>query len=219
MDSPHPEILTPLQRTILDAVFAEEAFARSCYLTGGTALAAYYLFHRYSDDLDLFTNDQPLELLWPTLQQLLPAAQLSVESRTPHYIRLRHPEGLRIDVVRDTPFRVGIPARQGRWLIDTLDNITLNKVAAIQGRLDVKDYVDLYLLLKDHPRRIMAWLAQARQKDGSIEPFVWSRLIGDVETFRILPRMIIPLTLEELVRFYRNLRRLILEALKPGSAA
>ena len=217
MDQPRPEILTPLQRAVLDVLFAEEVFARSFYLTGGTALAAFYLFHRYSDDLDLFTNDQPLDVIWPTVQQLLPTVGLAVESRTPQFIRLHHPEGLRVDLVRDVPFRAGVPVRQGAWLIDTLDNITINKVTAIQGRLDVKDYVDLYLLLKDDPRRILTWLAQAERKDGSIEPFLWSRVIGDVETFRVLPRMIAPLQLEELVAFYRALRRLILTSLKPAA--
>jgi len=120
--------------------------------------------------------------------------------------------------VQDAPFRVGIPVRQGAWLVDSLENITLNNVAAIQGRLDVKDYVDLYLLLKDRPERILTWLAQAKQKDASIEPFLWSRVIGDVETFRVLPRMIIPLQLPELVAFYGHLRRLILASLKPPAA-
>lgn len=215
MDQPRPEILTPLQRHVLDTVFAEEFFAHSFYLTGGTALAAFYLFHRYSDDLDFFTNDQSLEMVWPMVQRLAPGLQLTVESRTPQYIRLLHPEGLRVDIVHDVPFRRGIPVRRGPWLVDSLDNMTLNKVSAIQGRLDVKDYVDLYLLLKDEPSRILTWLEQAKQKDASIEPFLWSRLIGDVETFRVLPRMIVPLRLDELVTFYRSLRRLILASLKP----
>src|SRR3989338_3892906 len=135
MDSSHPDILTPLQRSVLDALLAEEAFASSFYLTGGTALAAFYLFHRYSDDLDLFTNDQSLELVWPSLQQMARSLGLTVESRTPEFIRLQHPEGLRVDVVHDVPFRVGIPVRQGTWLFDTMENITLNKVADIQGHL------------------------------------------------------------------------------------
>lgn len=219
MDHPRQEILTPLQRTVLDAVFADPALARAIYLTGGTALAAFYLFHRYSDDLDFFTHDQSLELLWPRLQPLLSALGLTIESRAPRFIRLRHAEGLRVDLVQDVPFRVGIPMRQGAWMIDSLENIALNKVSAIQGRLDVKDYVDLYLLLKDEPRRILAWLGQAKQKDGSIEPFLWSRLIGDVETFRVLPRMIVPLQLPELVAFYRSLRRLILASLTPPTTA
>ena len=217
MDQPRPEILTPLQRAVLDALFAEEVFTRSFYLTGGTALAAFYLFHRYSDDLDLFTNDQSLELVWPMVQRLQPSLEFVVESRAPQFIRLRHPDGLRVDLVQDVPFRVGVPIRHGAWQVDALDNMTLNKVAAIQGRLDVKDYVDLYLLLKDRPTRILSWLAQAKQKDASIEPFLWSRIIGDVETFRVLPRMIVPVRLEELVAFYRDVRRLILASLKPHS--
>ena len=219
MDSAHPDSLTPRQRTVLDAVFAQEPFASSFYLTGGTALAAFYLFHRYSDDLDLFTNTQSLELVWPTLQPLLPTLGLTVESRTPQFIRLRHADGLRVDIVHDVPWRLGIPVRQGTWLIDSLENITLNKVAALQGRLDVKDYVDLYLLLKDDPTRILTWLAQAKQKDASIESFLWSRLIGDVETFRLLPRMIVPLRLEELVTFYHSLRRAILASLQPPTTS
>ena len=219
MDRSRPKILTPLQRKVLDALFAEEPFAQSFYLTGGTALAAWYLFHRYSDDLDFFTNDQSLEPVWPVVRRLLPGLGLSVESRAPRFIRLRHPDGLRVDVVSDVPFRLGIPVRKGSWVIDSLGNITLNKVSAIQGRLDVKDYVDLYLLLKGHPKRILTWLAQAKQKDASIEPFLWSRVIGDVETFRVLPRMVIPLELPELVAFYRSLRRLILASLKPSAGS
>lgn len=219
MGESQPEILTPLQRTVLDAFFAEETLAQSFYLTGGTALAAFYLHHRYSDDLDLFTNTQPLELVWPTLQQMLSALGLTVESRTPQFIRLRHPQGLRVDLVLDMPFRVGIPALRGAWRVDSLDNIILNKVSAIQGRLDAKDYVDLYLLLKDDPQRILKWLAQAKQKDASIEPFLWSRLIGDVETFRVLPRMITHIRLEEMIAFYRSLRQLILASLRPSKGS
>ena len=216
MEPPQLEILTPLQRHVLDAVFAEEPFARAFYLTGSTALAAFYLFHRYSDDLDFFTNEPQLEAAWPFLQRLQSGLGFMVESRTPHHIRLRFAEGLRVDVVQDVPARFGLPIRHGAWVVDGRENITVNKITAIQGRLDVKDYVDLFLLLRDRPvDEIIGWLAKAKQKDASIEPFVWSRVIGDVETFRLLPRMIIPVTLDELVTFYRQLRRQLLASLKP----
>lgn len=216
MEPPQLEILTPLQRHVLDAVFAEELFARAFYLTGGTALAAFYLFHRYSDDLDFFTNEPQLEAAWPLLQRLQSGLGFMVESRTPHHIRLRFAEGLRVDVVQDVPVRFGLPIRHGAWVVDGRENITINKITAIQGRLDVKDYVDLLFLLKDRPAdEIIGWLAKAKQKDASIEPFVWSRVIGDVETFRLLPRMILPVTLDELVTCYRQLRRQLLASLKP----
>lgn len=216
MDPSRVEILTPLQRQVLDTLFAQEAFARSFYLTGGTALAAFHLFHRYSDDLDLFTNEPQMEFVWPMLQGLQPRLGFTVESREPRFIRLRFAEGLRVDVVQDVPLRFGLPVRQGAWTVDGLENITVNKITAIQGRLDVKDYVDLYLVLKDRPvEELFMWLTKAKQKDASIDPFVWSRVIGDVDTFRVLPRMIVPVSLEELVRFFQGIRRRILTSLKP----
>ena len=209
------EILTSLQQQVLNAFFAEEAFSRAFYLTGGTALAAFYLHHRYSDDLDFFTNNEDVGFLWPMVQSLASHLNFEMESRTPQFVRLRFGEGLKVDFVQDVPFRAGVPIRHGAWQVDSLENITLNKISAVQGRLDVKDYVDLYFLLKDHPARILPLIEQAKQKDASIEPFLWSRLIGDVETFRLLPRMIAPVTLNELVKFYLDLRRRILSSLKP----
>lgn len=217
MDQPRPKILTPLQRQVLDTVFAEGTFARHFYLTGGTALAAFYLYHRYSDDLDFFTNESPLDMIWPMVQAMQPRLGFAVESRAPHFIRLRFAEGLRVDLVQDMPARFGTPRRHGSWRIDALENITVNKITAIQGRLDVKDYVDLYLLFKDKPKEtIFAWLEKAKQKDASVDPFLWSRIIGDVETFRVLPRMIVPVSLDELVKFYQGLRRRIVMSLKPS---
>src|SRR3990167_9469892 len=47
-------ILTPYQVEILKLFFATD-FSRTFFLTGGTALSAFYLAHRDSKDLDLFS--------------------------------------------------------------------------------------------------------------------------------------------------------------------
>ncbi len=46
----YQEILYPLQ----DRILSFAATFEDLYLTGGTALARFYLQHRFSDDLDLF---------------------------------------------------------------------------------------------------------------------------------------------------------------------
>ena len=51
-------LLTPLQRRVLTSFFQKGLGERGFYLTGGTALAEFYLHHRYSDDLDFFTRKQ-----------------------------------------------------------------------------------------------------------------------------------------------------------------
>lgn len=45
--------LSPLQRQLLDAFFVR---TESFFLTGGAALAEYYLQHRDTRDLDLFAT-------------------------------------------------------------------------------------------------------------------------------------------------------------------
>jgi len=51
-------ILTERQLTFLDAIRKESSFAKQFCLTGGTALAGFYLFHRYSEDLDFFSEEE-----------------------------------------------------------------------------------------------------------------------------------------------------------------
>ena len=52
-----PKILTPVQEEFLHAFFAGAA-GQQFFLTGGTALAEFYLHHRFSEDIDLFTLDE-----------------------------------------------------------------------------------------------------------------------------------------------------------------
>lgn len=54
-------ILTPAQKAVIDLV-AKEQNLTHFYLTGGTALAEYYLQHRTSDDLDFFALEKPDQL-------------------------------------------------------------------------------------------------------------------------------------------------------------
>ena len=50
------KILTELQKKMLEIFFSVPELKEHFYLTGGTALSAFYLQHRLSDDLDLFTH-------------------------------------------------------------------------------------------------------------------------------------------------------------------
>lgn len=55
------DVLYPLQDAVLRRIAAVDT---GYYLSGGTAAARAYLNHRYSDDLDLFVNDDPAFGLW-----------------------------------------------------------------------------------------------------------------------------------------------------------
>ena len=53
------EILSTVQQRAL-TFLTEQPVLKDFYLSGGTALAAFYLHHRYSEDLDFFSS-QPVD--------------------------------------------------------------------------------------------------------------------------------------------------------------
>ena len=99
--------LTPLQADFL-ARFFDTSTGPSFFLTGGTALAAFYLHHRLSVDLDLFTLDdlalRETDVLMPQLAVDL-GCRIGRARRTEHFSQfLLEPEGgepLTVDLVRD----------------------------------------------------------------------------------------------------------------------
>lgn len=211
------EILTPLQKKFLTLVFQDKWFRRHFYLTGGTALATFFLYHRYSDDLDFFCHNQeltPIPNLFDAIAKRL-GVKLERVQTSPGFQRFMASKGLKIDVVSDVAWRWGIPELRESFMIDNLKNIAINKVGAILGRLDAKDYIDLYLILKREKWDIFELITLAQKKDGGLEPFAWAGIIADAERLAVLPRMIAPLDLAHLKSFYRDLRNRILDRINP----
>lgn len=210
------KILTPLQEEVLQHFFAVPDLLRHFYLTGGTALAAFYLHHRYSDDLDFFTHSVEIDSIDTVVEDTLTHAGLTVakERSSATYRRYRVNGELQIDIVRDVAMRVGAPQWHGRYLVDDPKNIAANKITAIYGRLDAKDYVDLYLLMQRFSYNFFDLFTLAQQKDGGLEYFQWAKVITDVDTLTVLPRMIEPLSLSDVRKFFHQLRKQVLAHLK-----
>lgn len=211
-------ILTPLQERVLQAFFSVPDCRRHFYLTGGTALAAFYLEHRVSDDLDLFTHTVAIDSIERVIEDAWKGAGLTVEREraSATFRRYRIEDELRVDVVRDVDFRIGTPELRGEFMVDHPKNIAVNKVTAIYGRLEPKDYVDLYFLNGYLKFNILELLERGRQKDAGLENFQWAKIIADVETIAVLPALLKPVSLAELKAFFRALREQILDELRPS---
>lgn len=218
VDNTAPQgILTPLQERVLQGFFADEWFRRHFYLTGGTALAAYYFQHRLSEDLDFFSHGielTPAPLLVERVAQTLQVTAERVRT-SPSFMRYTLAGELQIDIVVDVDYRVGTPVLIGNNMVDTIHNMSVNKVCAILGRFDPKDYVDLYWIAREQPFDIFSLFRLAVNKDAGVDPFVWASLIADAEKIELLPRMVKPLELTALKQFYRELRARIVDQLKP----
>lgn len=211
------KILTDLQEQALDIFFKVPELRQKFYLTGGTALAAYYLKHRYSDDLDFFTHTDEVSDADRVVVSAFEGAGLLVahDRSSPTFRRYTLNGTLQVDLVRDIDYRIGVPELHDGVMIDTPKNITVNKVTALYGRFEPKDYVDFYFLLKTYHYDLMELLELAQQKDGGLELFQWAKIIADVETITVLPRMVKPLELNELKKFFHDIRNQVLDAIKP----
>lgn len=87
--------------------------------------------------------------------------------------------------------------------VDSLLDIAVNKLLSVIQRREVKDFVDLYFLLKTFT--IWDLLRGIEVKFSfETEPFLIADDFIEVEQFTSLPRMIKPLTLSELKVFFRE---------------
>jgi predicted nucleotidyltransferase component of viral defense system len=216
-----PSILTPLQRDFLDAFFARPA-AQKFFLTGGTALAAFHLHHRYSEDLDLFTLDwdalEAMEREMPIVASEIKCEwSLKVKATDFRAILLNRPPepSLKVDLVREAGTQFGEHQRFGSIVVDSMLNIAVNKVTAVFGRTAAKDFVDLYFLLAQG-FHLDALMQMAKEKDLGFSEFYFAGSLGQIRRVQDLPRMIAPLTLDELRAFFDSLAEQIMLRLKPS---
>lgn len=122
------------------------------YVTGGTAASRGYLHHRFSDDLDLFVNDDARFALWAqrVIQTLAGCAEWHVEvvQRDARFVRVNVTSGdvlLKVEMVNDVPAHVGelrVHPVLGR--LDSPENILANKVTAVVDRREPKDLADIW---------------------------------------------------------------------------
>lgn len=203
------DLLTPLQRNLLVRI-GQSPLNSSFYLTGGTALAAFYLYHRYSIDLDFFTPDPTAVVRVPPLMQEM-ARQLGVEVKFTRTLDtflecfLQAPDGERVelDFAQDSPYRLE-PTRLDDTLQVNLDNLTdiaCNKLSALFDRAEPKDFVDVYFICQE----VMPFahlVELARQKHLGLDDYWLAVALQRVENVEILPRMVKPLSLAELKAFF-----------------
>jgi len=217
------KVLTPLQTRVLLALFENGLGDRGYYLTGGTALAEFYLQHRYSDDLDIFTRKtDPHEEELKMVSDLLGTLGFEVSVRfINHENMLLFVDGLKVEFRPDVPAKMDSPLVSDRIVIDSFEDIAVNKICTILSRpqTDLKDFCDLFFILKESRYELGYLLNRASEKDKAFEEeegqlFFAANLLA-VEELQKLPRMIKPLSLEELREFFVPLAEQLIQSLRP----
>ncbi len=204
-------ILTPNQSLVLEHAAKDPKITDRYYLTGGTALAEFYLRHRISEDIDFFSehNVNPLETnsFVESLKAVLPIKNISLKPISGLFIyTIAFTDGnvLKIDFndydvipVESSNLKIG------NLRIDSLYDIAINKVASIMGRSKARDFIDLYFCIKKEGYTWEQLFGRVEDKFGvSYEETTVVTQFAHVQDVQDYPTMLVPFNKEDMINFY-----------------
>lgn len=147
-------ILTRDQACFLEW-FKKSALRTEFYLSGGTALAEFYLHHRYSEDLDFFIEKEfpqiEIERLIQEAKKILGAEEIVYQRRYDRrifYFHFPKKENLKIEFTQYPFKQIEKPTQIDGLLIDSFRDIAVNKLITMFDRTEAKDFFDLYWIAK-----------------------------------------------------------------------
>lgn len=206
------KIITPEQEKILNLVSREDYLLRRFYLTGGTPLAVFYLFHRISADLDFFSEK---EIHLPSIKRFISKIQkklklIKVDYRKflglhSFYLFFGKKKFLKIDFNYYPYPRIERGRKYRNVIVDSLYDIAVNKVHTISMQARARDFIDIYFVIKEKRYSFEKLLMDAKAKfDWHIDPVqLGTQLIKAVEV-KDYPKMIKKIDHREWQNFFLN---------------
>jgi len=202
-------ILSLNQIKILETVSGDDEICRGFYLTGGTALAEYYLKHRLSEDLDFFSEKefdiQAINVFFAKNKKRLGIIKVDIESSFNRNLIFLHLKG---DVVKTEftyfPFpRIEKKVKRNKLFIDSLKDIAVNKLFTIYQTPRSRDFIDLYLIIKKTGWKIDGLVKSAKVKfDWHVDYLQLGSRFMLAPAVKDYPRMILKIKNEDWQNFF-----------------
>ncbi len=189
------EKLYPFQDGVLNIV---KKSGTPFYLTGGTALSRGYFDHRYSDDLDLFVNQDDdyahhVQTLFRQFESAQRKGLFSIDynrlQKYEHYTQFllfqlsgHEKIELKIDLVNDIASHYGgLEHHPVLGSIDSVENILSNKLSAV-FRYEAKDIVDIWVIAKNKKFEWISVVQEAKTKEAGTDPIVIFNILKSFPT-------------------------------------
>lgn len=206
-------ILTPKQLEFLELVKVEQQITKSFYLTGGTALAEFYLKHRLSEDLDFFTEEKEVnqKLIEAYLKKISDFLSIKKIDRSvfmglvSYFLIYKDNSKLKVDF-NYYPFpKIEKGLKFGKLQIDSLRDIAANKVHTIFINPRDRDYIDLYFIMKSGNFKLDQLIIDAKAKfDWDIDRLTLVSQLLRVKEIKIVetPTILKPFDKKEMDSFF-----------------
>jgi len=181
-------IITRLQRKLLQDI-ASFQDTKHFYLAGGTALAEFYLGHRRSYDLDLFTAETGLVIHFSRALEKNLGSQsdylIKPVRRFESFVELEaegYGEKVQIHLACDSPFRWGNPLKSEYGVnVNDYQDLIVDKVLAFFGRWTQRDAVDLFEIMRKE--EIEPLLDMAKEKDPGFDLYWFAAALVEVDRY------------------------------------
>ena len=200
-------ILTFTQSHFLELAQSDKSIIANFYLTGGTALSAFYYFHRESQDLDLFCERREVDPVAVDaflkkikrkfgIKEIKKSQFLGLVSRL---LVLKNREILKVDFNYYPFLRIDRGVK--------FKNLEVDSVYYIATR----DYVDLYFILTQEDYSLDRLIIDAKAKfDWHIDRVNLASQFSRVTDFlrtKELPKMLVPFNPKEMEKFFLKLAK------------
>lgn len=206
-------IFTPFQKIIFEALCESKFITQNFRFAGGTALSEFYLKHRYSEDLDFFTDKEiSIEMVKASLTPVF--KKIGVEtieyretaSSKIFFLKKGQKENVKTDF-NFWPFKRFEQGKSYKGLeIESLFDITLGKLDSILTRNKARDFVDFYFIQKENAFDLEILLKKLEEKtDWKMDRLFVGSCFLKAEKLQDYPRMIKEFSREEMIDFYLSL--------------
>lgn len=215
------EIINQVQKEILNT-FGNILDSEYFYLTGGTALSYFYLKHRKSNDLDFFTASEEIILPFSfRLEEALKSKKMDIQRQRGirSFVELlvnKDNETTIIHLAQDTAFRLEQTREFPEYpqlKIDSLIDIATNKLLALFGRATLRDFIDVYFLVKEAKFTPQDLMTKSKIKDPGFDLYWLGVAIERINTFKEASSemllLVEPVDFKEMLVFFNQWRQKI----------
>jgi len=211
-------ILTPKQHEFLELAQSDAQIVKHFYLTGGTALAEFYLHHRLSEDIDLFTEKQEVDqtLTETFLKKVSAKLHIASIDRSQfmglfsYHLTYKDGQKLKVDF-NYYPFpRIEPGTKFGKLSVDSLVDVAANKIHTLFMKPRTRDYIDLYYIFQHKKMNLHKLILLAKAKfDWDIDKMNLANQFIRVKDIKRedYPSVLVPFNIDEMEMFFLNLAK------------
>jgi predicted nucleotidyltransferase component of viral defense system len=208
-------LLNKQQQDFLQFFNFQPELCQQFYFSGGTALSEYYLQHRYSEDLDFFSeieiNTADLNLFLTAHKKDFGAEQIQYQqsfNRNLFFLRYADAAELKLEFTYYPFGRLEKGRQIGNMQVDSVLDIAVNKVFTLTQQARGRDYFDIYAVRQKYGFAFRDLLKKARQKfDYPINYLELGKNLYKVQTFLDDPILLEKVNKKELEQYFLKLAK------------